>query len=107
VGCCAGELRNAATVALGSCASHVPRPLAAIKAVIARGAPGEYGSAEDAAIATFVSDTAVLDALEEHAAAASGMVLGDRMLFGECRRGTTRLEEAPDSAKPTQHSHSA
>jgi len=51
-----------------------PRPRAAITAVLAGYMHPEYGSAEDAAAATFAADTAVLDALEEHAAA-SGMVL--------------------------------
>ena len=31
----------------------------------------------------------------------------DRMLLGERRRGTTRLEAPPDSGQPTHHRHSA
>ena len=49
-------------------------PYAALAAVVAGGGLGEYGSAEDAAAATFAADTIALDALAEHAAG-SGMLL--------------------------------
>jgi len=49
-------------------------PYAALAAVVAGGGLGEYGSAEDAAAATFAADTIALDTLAEHAAG-SGMLL--------------------------------
>ncbi len=49
-------------------------PYAALAAVVAGGGLGEYGSAEDAAAATFAADTIALDALAEQAAG-SGMLL--------------------------------
>jgi DNA-binding NarL/FixJ family response regulator len=45
-----------------------PGPRAAIAAVVAGGIHGEFGTAEDAAAATFAADTAVIDALETHVA---------------------------------------
>jgi DNA-binding CsgD family transcriptional regulator len=51
-----------------------PKPRAAMTGVLAGDAQEEYRSVEDAAAATFAADTAVLDAIEEHAAT-SGMVL--------------------------------
>jgi DNA-binding CsgD family transcriptional regulator len=45
-----------------------PGPRAAIAAVVAGGVHGEFGTAEDAAAATFAADTAVIDALEIHVA---------------------------------------
>ena len=44
----------------------LPEPRAAIAAVVAGGVQGEFGTAEDAAAATFATDTAVIDALEAH-----------------------------------------
>ena len=46
----------------------LPEPRAAIAAVVAGGVQGEFGTAEDAAAATFATDTAVIDALEAHVA---------------------------------------
>ena len=46
----------------------LPEPRAAIAAVVAGGVQGEFGTAEDAAAATFATDTAVIDALEAHLA---------------------------------------
>jgi ATP/maltotriose-dependent transcriptional regulator MalT len=51
-----------------------PKLRAAMTGVVAGDAQSEYRSVEDAAAATFAADTAVLDAIEEHAAT-SGMVL--------------------------------
>jgi DNA-binding NarL/FixJ family response regulator len=50
------------------------RPYAALAAVVGGGGLGDYGSAEDAAAATFAADTTALDALAETAAEA-GMLL--------------------------------
>ena len=46
----------------------LPEPRAAIAAVVAGGVQGEFGTADDAAAATFATDTAVIDALEAHVA---------------------------------------
>jgi DNA-binding CsgD family transcriptional regulator len=50
-------------------------PRAAVASVAAGSAQREYGSAEDAAAATFAADTDVVDALEEQSRAGPGMLL--------------------------------
>jgi DNA-binding CsgD family transcriptional regulator len=54
-----------------------PRPSTALAAVLTGDTQGECGSAEDAAAATFAADTAVMDTLEEEAAAGMVLVLDD------------------------------
>lgn len=51
----------------------LPNASAAVASVITGGR--ESGSAEDAAAATFAADTAVVDALDEHASAAGGLLM--------------------------------
>jgi predicted ATPase len=53
----------------------MPAPRAAVASVAAGAAQREYGSAEDAAAATFAADTHVVDALEEQSLAAPRLLL--------------------------------
>ncbi|HEU4424525.1 MAG TPA: AAA family ATPase, partial [Pilimelia sp.] len=53
----------------------MPGPRATLAALVAGDTQREYGSADEAAAATFAADTAVVDALEERARAGAGMLL--------------------------------
>jgi DNA-binding CsgD family transcriptional regulator len=53
----------------------LPGPREAVAALLAGTSQREYGSAEEAAAATFAADTAVVDALAEHAAVPPGLLV--------------------------------
>lgn len=65
-------------------------PREALAGLLAGASQREYGSAEEAAAATFAADTAVVDALAEHSAAAPGLlVVLDDLQWAD--RATLRL----------------
>jgi DNA-binding CsgD family transcriptional regulator len=60
-----------------------PEPRAALAAVVAGGVQGEFGSAEEAAAATFAADTAVIDALEARAADLDMLLILDDLQWAD------------------------
>ena len=52
-------------------------------AVVAGGVQGEFGTAEDAAAATFATDTAVIDALEAHVAHSDTLLVLDDLQWAD------------------------
>ena len=52
-----------------------PGPYASLASLVAGDAQREYGSAEDAAAATFAADSTVVDSIEEYARAEGGLVV--------------------------------
>jgi len=61
----------------------LPEPRAALAAVVAGGVQGEFGTAEDAAAATFATDTAVIDALEAHVAHSDTLLVLDDLQWAD------------------------
>jgi hypothetical protein len=60
-----------------------PEPRAALAAVVAGGVLGEFGSADEAAAATFAADTSVIDALEARAAHLDMLLILDDLQWAD------------------------